>query len=251
MTTFVFSGDRLWVVRAADGAVVPAPPPAATGCACGSLPGEGGADGVAVDAGEVAPPEGVELLGLRGLHDQVPSALYDRAQRAFQEVHWRRTHRFCGSCGRALARHATERAMRCEACGIDFFPRLNPVAIVRVTRGREILLARRAAPHFGFFSVIAGFVEAGETLEQTVHREVAEEVGLQVRDVRYFASQPWPFPNNLMIAFTAEHAGGEIEVDGHEIAEAAWFPPEGLPPIPPPLSISRRLIDDFLRQPAG
>jgi NAD+ diphosphatase len=190
---------------------------------------------------------GEALLGLRELHDAVDPAEYACAQRAFQLLHWRRTHRFCGACGGPLVRKTGECAMTCPACRRDWFPRLNPVVITRITRGDRILLARKTNGTLPFYSVIAGFVEAGETLEAAVAREIREEVGLTVRNIRYFASQPWPFPNNLMIGFTAENDAGEIHVDGEEIGEAAWFTRDALPPIPRPFSISRWLIDDFLR----
>ena len=125
------------------------------------------------------------------------------------------------------------------------------MVITRVTRGREILLARRAQGVTAFYSVIAGFVEAAETLEHAAEREIAEEVGLRVKNLRYFGSQPWPYPNNLMCAFTAEYASGEIQVDGKEIGAAGWFTPENLPPIPPAVSISRRLIDAWLEEPVA
>ena len=204
----------------------------------------------AVDAAsDVLPPAGVDVIPLRALFDLVSSADYALASRAFELLHWRRTHRFCGRCGQALTRHATERAMVCAACHNDpVYPRTNPVVITRVTRGHEILLARRAQGVTAFYSVIAGFVEAAETLEHAVAREIAEEVGLRVRNLRYFGSQPWPYPNNLMIAFTAEYDSGEICVDGKEIGTAGWFTPENLPPIPSPISISRRLIDAWLTE---
>jgi NAD+ diphosphatase len=134
----------------------------------------------------------------------------------------------------------------CPKCGLLSFPRLSPAIIVAVVHGSKILLAR--ANHFadGFYSVLAGFVEPGETLEECVRREVQEEVGLQVKNIRYFGSQPWPFPHSLMIGFTAEFAGGHITIDGAEIADAAWFSPADLPRIPGEISIARRLIDWFL-----
>jgi NAD+ diphosphatase len=126
------------------------------------------------------------------------------------------------------------------------YPRLSPVVMVRVLHEGRILLAR--APRFapGVYSVLAGFVEAGETLEQAIHREVAEEVGIQVRNLRYFASQSWPFPHSLMIAFTADYAGGELQVDGREILDARWFTPNGMPGLPSPMSMAWRLIQDYL-----
>ncbi len=246
----VFSGDRLWMRPAEEGRLAPAGVAASGhGWTSETLSGPDDMPWTVFDAGGEPPPagEGLVAVGLRELHDLAAPALYDLAQQAFQLLHWRRTHRFCGACGAPLRRKpGGERAMRCAACRLDFFPRLNPVTITRVTRGDEILLARRATGATAFFSVIAGYVEAGETLEGSVAREIREETGVEVRDIRYFASQPWPFPNNLMIAFTAEHAAGEARADGVEIAETGWFQAGSLPPLPHPVSISRRLIDDFV-----
>ena len=240
----VFSGERLWVRRAGDRAtaVLEAPPPGAD-LTREPLAAADGSPLEVVDAPDDAPPVGVEVVGLRVLFDLATPEEYALAARAYELLHWRRTHRFCGHCGRPLARHATERAMSCNTCHDLVYPRTNPVVIVRVTRGREILLARRAQGATNFFSVLAGFVEAGETLEEAAVREIREEVGIEVRDLRYFASQPWPYPNNLMIAFTAEHAAGDIRADQTEIAEAHWFTADALPPIPSRISVSRRLID--------
>ncbi len=253
MQTYAFHQNRIWV-RETDSerawaALQPPVDAAALGTAERYRSFDGTREICAVDCREAPQPgAGERLVGLRELHDCLPSAEFAEAQRAFQLVNWRRTHRFCGVCGAPLNRKAGgECAMTCPSCGLDFFPRLNPVVITRITRGDRILLARRARGALPFFSVIAGFVEAGETLEAAVAREIREEVGLEVRNIRYFGSQPWPFPNNLMIGFTAEHASGDIRVDGEEIGEAAWFARDALPPIPHPISISRWMIDDFIR----
>jgi NAD+ diphosphatase len=139
-----------------------------------------------------------------------------------------------------------EAAMRCPACGLLAYPRISPAVMVLVRDGDKLLLAR--SPHFkpGVFSALAGFVEPGETLEQCAAREVREEVGIEIANLRYFDSQPWPFPNSLMVAFFADYAGGTIRPDPAEIAEAAWFSPDELPILPDPISISRRLIDAAL-----
>ena len=166
------------------------------------------------------------------------------AGRAFQVAHWARTHRFCGVCGAPMTRAAGERAMKC-ACGHTAYPRISPAMMVLVRRGDHILLARKVAVRAGGrMSALAGFLEPGESIEEAIHREVLEEVGLRVKDLRYFASQSWPFPHALMIAFTAEYAGGELACDPTEIAEARWFGPgDTLPELSPPQSISRALID--------
>jgi NAD+ diphosphatase len=172
--------------------------------------------------------------------------LFSLAGRAIQIVNWNQTHQFCGRCGTRTDDKLDERAKICPKCGLISFPLLSPAIIVAVVQGSRILLAH--ANHFpdGFYSVLAGFVEPGETLEECVQREVQEEVGLQLKNIRYFGSQPWPFPHSLMIAFTAEYAGGQITTDGMEIRDAGWFTAHDLPLIPGKISIARRLIDWFV-----
>jgi NAD+ diphosphatase len=198
----------------------------------------------AVDV-EPADGVGVPLMGLWGAVDDVTWTV---AGRAVQLVEWDRTHRFCGRCAAATEPAAGERARRCPACGLLAFPRLAPAMIVLVTRpddGRA-LLARGARFPIEMWSCLAGFVEPGETLEEAVHREVAEEVGIAVDHVAYWGSQPWPFPHSLMLGFTASYAGGELVCDPTEVAAADWFAPDDLPPIPPGMSIARRLIDAWV-----
>ncbi|MDT8305991.1 MAG: NAD(+) diphosphatase [Anaerolineae bacterium] len=197
---------------------------------------------VAVDAN---PPLGWRFEGLRSLLDALDTDLFWLAGRAVQIVDWDRTHQFCGRCGTQTVYHARDRARVCPACGLVHYPRLSPAIIVAVLRDDKILLARSHRHPPGRYSVLAGFVEPGETLEECVAREVKEEVDLDVENVRYFGSQPWPFPHSLMIAFTCEAPRGEIELDTSEMAEAGWFRADELPPVPPPPTISRRLIDWF------
>ncbi len=194
-------------------------------------------------------PEGVIAGGLRQFYPRLGDMMFSLAGRAIQVVTWDRTHQFCGQCGTPTERLTHERAKRCPACGLTNYPRLSPAIIIAVVRhtgqGRRLLLARNH--HFppGRFSVIAGYVDPGETLEECARREVGEEVGIQIKDIRYFGSQPWPFPNSLMIGFTAEYAGGEIVPEEKEITEAGWFAADALPGLPPKMSIARRLIDWF------
>lgn len=161
-------------------------------------------------------------------------------------AHWRRTHRFCGCCGKENSEKCDEQALICPSCQHITYPRISPCIIVLITHGEKLLLAR--SPHFPekVYSTLAGFVEAGESLEQTLHREIKEEVGLVVSDVTYFGSQPWPFPDSLMIAFHAKYQSGEIKIDGLEIEDAQWFDQDNLPQLPRPESIGRHLIDAFL-----
>lgn len=141
-----------------------------------------------------------------------------------------------------------ERAKVCPSCGFVNYPRISPAMIVAVTRGREILLAKGSRFQGGFYSVLAGFVEPGETFEECVEREIKEEVGLKVKNINYFGSQPWPFPDSLMVGFTAEYAGGDITIDNKEILDAGWYTAEGLPLIPGNGSIARRLIDWYVQK---
>ena len=174
--------------------------------------------------------------------------LFALSGRAVQIKEWDRTHQYCGYCATLMTQIVGDRAKRCPNCGLVNYPRLSPAIIVLISRGEDILLAR--SPRFPslMFSVLAGFVEPGESLEETLIREVREEVGIEVKDIRYFGSQPWAFPNSLMIGFTAVYAGGEITIEPAEIAEAAWFHKHDLPNIPPKLSIARRLIDWFVEE---
>ncbi len=192
-------------------------------------------------------PEGMKLASARSLFMRVDEVTLGVAGRALAITEWDVNHRFCGKCGTPTDLVPGERARRCPACHTPFYPRISPAVIVLVTRGDTMLLARSANFPEPFFSTLAGFVEPGESLEETVVREVKEEVGIDVHHLRYFGSQPWPFGRSLMVGFTAEYAGGDIRVDGTEIVEASWFTPDSLPPrIPPRLSIARHLIDAFL-----
>lgn len=186
---------------------------------------------------------GLRFEGLRALFFALPEPLLATAARAFQIVEFERTHRFCGRCGTATRDKAGERAKECPACGYIVYPRVTPAMMALVTRGRDILLARAHRFPPGMFSALAGFVEPGETIEDCIVREVREEVGLDVGKLTYFASQSWSFPHSLMIAFTAEYAGGEIRCEDAEIAEARWFAADAMPKLPPSVSIARRLIE--------
>ncbi len=194
-------------------------------------------------AESVAAPPGYRLAGLRALFFRIPEPLLALAARAFQVIEWDRTHRFCGRCGTPTRQRETERAKECPACAYIAYPRVSPAMMALVTRGRELLLARATRFTTGMYSALAGFVEPGETIEDCVVREVREEVGVEVTNLRYFASQSWSFPHSLMIAYTAEYAGGDIRLDDEEIADARWFSVDAMPPIPPSVSIARRLID--------
>ncbi len=168
------------------------------------------------------------------------------AGRAVQVVEWARTHRFCGRCGTPTQSHPADRSMKCPACNLLAYPRLAPAMITLVTRGDEALLARGVQFRAPMYSCLAGFVEPGESLEGAVVREVREEVGLEVGNVRYWGSQPWPFPHSLMVGFQAEYVSGDIVCDPAEIVDAQWFTRDALPNIPPRISIARKLIDAWV-----
>jgi NAD+ diphosphatase len=191
-------------------------------------------------------PPGWQPVPLRAAMMQMGAPLSAIAGRAAQVLEWDRAHRFCGVCGTPTELQAHERARRCPACGHTSYPRISPAMMVLVWRERELLLAR--SPHYapGVFSALAGFVEAGESLEDCVHREVAEEVGVRVDQLRYYGSQSWPFPHSLMVAYTARWVDGEIVPQPGEIEAAGWFGFDALPGIPPRFSISGHLIRDTI-----
>ena len=193
-----------------------------------------------------AVPASWEWMDLRGLLGAIGEELFWVAGRANHLLDWDRSHRFCGQCGHPTEDKPDERAKRCPSCGLVNYPRLSPAVIVAVIKGDRILLARNKRFKGPFYSVLAGFVEPGETLEQCVQREIHEEVGLSVRNIRYFGSQPWPFPNSLMVGFVADYAAGRITVDDSELMEADWFSAQTLPTLPLKISIARRLIDWFV-----
>jgi NAD+ diphosphatase len=190
-------------------------------------------------------PEGTFFEGLWKLYGNLEESLYKVAVRAVQIVDWDRTHQFCGKCGSQTTNREDIRAKECPECGFIMFPRISPAVIVLVEHEDMVLLARAKRFQGNLYSVLAGFVEPGETLEETVQREIKEEVGIDVDNIHYFGSQPWPFPDSLMIGFTAKYTGGEIKVDGEEIVNAKWFKTGNLPEIPGSISIARKLIDWF------
>lgn len=249
---FSFYRDRLLLEKRPDGSyAVPcddAPPTA--------LPADGAAiavcslpDGAAVKAYSLAAPydKGLfyEAVALRSAYYHLPREQYMLAGKCRELLHWDATTRFCGACGAPMP--APEGiSKRCPDCGREVWPQLSPAVIVLVRRGDEMLLVHAKNFVSNFFGLVAGFVETGETLEEAVVREVYEETGISIANLRYFASQPWPYPSGLMVGFFADYESGEIALQRSELSAGGWFSRRNLPTLPEPLSIARRLIDAFL-----
>jgi NAD+ diphosphatase len=248
---FIFSGHKLLIKPSGDNSTIPLVEKAEDlGVAIG-LPLYLGTLGknpcyAAAFEDNCEIPAGFVFEDLRALFSRIDDASYEAALTAIHLLEWDRNSQFCGKCRCALKSRADMRAKECAQCGRLEFPRLSPAIIVLVEKGDTLLLARSARFTAEFYSVLAGFVEPGESLEAAVHREVKEEAGITVKNIRYFGSQPWPFPDSLMIGFTAQYESGEIETDGEEIVEAGWYRADNLPQIPGKLSIARQLIDWFV-----
>ncbi len=215
--------------------------------------------GVLLDSAAVEPllqegagtPAGLipAVISRRTAADTMDILECSQMNRTYHLTAWNGNTRFCGACAAPMEWSTVETAKVCTTCGMVQYPRINPAVIMAVVREGKLLMARAHRHPEGMFSVLAGFVEAGENLELAVSREVHEECGLLLRNITYFSSQPWPFPDSLMIAFTAEHAGGEIVLEESEIAEAGWFGPGEIPPrIPDTYSVARRLIEWFVSE---
>jgi len=192
--------------------------------------------------------EGAAFQEIRSLYNMLDHDFYAIGLTALHLIEWDKAHQFCGMCRGELKPRNDMRAKECAGCGRIEFPRISPAIIVLVEREDTLLLARSPRFRDQFYSVLAGFVDPGESLEEAVRREVREEVGINVKDITYFGSQPWPFPDSLMIGFTAQYESGELKIDGQEIIEAGWYRAKDLPRIPGKLSIARRLIDWFVEK---
>jgi NAD+ diphosphatase len=256
MKRLLFSGQDILLADRSD-EVLDAPPEAGDSGILGRRDFE--QDGVRYAAFmlDEAGARAAVALGLRrmplreALADRSPEAIRP-ALRGMALLRWLETARFCGACGSPLRDEETDGvdpgSRKCAACGRAHFPRISPAIIVLVRKGKRALLAHNARFRSGFFGLVAGFVEAGETLEEAVAREVREEAGIEIRDLHYIKSQPWPFPDSLMVAFGAEWASGEARPDGVEIGELRWCLPAELPEIPPKGSVARYLLDEFAKE---
>ena len=193
--------------------------------------------------------EGLEMMNLRAAFDVLSKEEYNLAGKAAELIYWDQNSKFCGCCG-APMKFETEISKRCTNCGKELWPQLATAVIVRVTRNNseEVLLVHANNFRRPYYGLVAGFVETGEPLEEAVHREVREETGIEISDIRYFGSQPWPYPCGLMVGFTANYASGEIQLQRSELSKGGWFSRDQMPPIPGKASIARRLIDDWIEQ---
>ena len=197
------------------------------------------------------PPDdmkGLVTMGLRESWGVLPLAHYQMAGKGAELLYWDSNTKYCGVCG-ALMKRTSVISKQCTHCGKEVWPQVSPAIIVRIHKGDKILLVH--AKNFRrseMFGLVAGFVETGETLEDCVRREVAEEVGLEIKNIRYFGSQPWPYPCGIMIGFTADYAGGELHLQEEELSNAGWFDKEHLPQIPDKMSIARKLIDNYIEE---
>lgn len=198
---------------------------------------------------EATLPTEVQAIGLRQVFTILDISWYTAAVKAYSILNWDRNHQFCGRCGQYTVHKPGAFERVCPSCHLALYPRISPSIIVRIRKGDQILMAR--SPHFrpGAYGLIAGFVEAGENVEETVHREVKEEVGITITNLKYFGSQAWPFPDALMIAFTADYLAGELVLDAHEIEDANWYTYNNIPGRPShSISIAHKLIDDFITE---
>lgn len=195
------------------------------------------------DAELLPADSGLAYHGMRSLFNAIDDDFLGLASRAVQLAEWARTHRHCGVCATPMQRTRGERCFTCAACGMLAYPRISPAMMVLIRKGEQVLLAMHKNSPSQRFSPLAGFLEAGESIEEAVHREVMEEVGLRVHNLQYFMSQSWPFPHSLMIAFTADYLDGEIRLDENEIAEARWFGPgDAWPEASSSVSVSALLV---------
>lgn len=238
--SFLFSDGSIWALEGADGALT------VRFRFAGMEPA--GCEPAFYETA-TPPADGAVLLPLKAIHGRVSSEEEALAWTARELLEWRKGHRYCGRCGSILERHAdpAERAMVCPACGAHEYPRIDPSVIVLVTRGDEVLLEHNLQYGHDHATLVAGHVEPGESAEAAVAREILEETGIRVRDIRYVGSQAWPFPSSLMLGFRAEYESGELRPDGTEIDRCDWFRRDSLPSLPPPPSIAADMLGRWQR----
>lgn len=193
-------------------------------------------------------PKEMGFKDLRSLYNVLDEDVYLLAGKAAQIMEWDKNHRFCGKCGNPTMLMDNELAKICPECGLVSYTRISPAVITAIVKDGELLMAQHARSPRTMYGLIAGFVEVGETLKEGVEREIMEEVGLKVKNIKYFKSQPWPFPDSLMIGFTAEYESGEIKIDEHEITDAKWFKVDEVPRLPSKISIASELIDWYIEK---
>lgn len=203
-------------------------------------------DGIRCAAAISKGSEALHPVDLRASYDLLPLTDYLRAGKAAELLYWQEHHRYCGKCGTELE-PKTELCRWCPTCQTELWPQLSPAVIVLIHRGDEILLVRSRTFRGSYYGLVAGFVEFGESLEECVRREIREETQLEVDDIRYFGSQPWPYPQGLMVGFTARYKSGQLCLQADELATGGWFNVHHLPTIPKPLSMARKLIDNYVR----
>lgn len=194
---------------------------------------------------DAVPDSPFEMCDLRCSFYKLPQGLYLKAGKCHELLYWDQNTKFCGRCGTPLVLH-TDISKRCPACGKEVWPQLATAVIVLIHREEEVLLVHARNFKSDFYGLVAGFVETGETLEEAVHREVMEETGIRITNLRYFGSQPWPYPCGLMVGFNADYVSGSLSLQKDELSKGSWFTKDNLPTIPEKLSIARMILDDWL-----
>ncbi|WP_428897464.1 NAD+ diphosphatase [Parelusimicrobium proximum] len=195
-------------------------------------------------------PAGFEFTDLRGSYNKIPENMFKAAGKSAQIIYWDANSRFCSFCGNKnnpLAHNAKV----CPSCGKETYTQITPAVMVLIRRGREILMVRGVNFRRKFYGLVAGFVEAGETLEECCKREVMEETGIKIKNIRYFMSQPWPFPSNMMIGFFADYAGGKLKIDRTELSDAGFYTLDNMPPLPGRLSLARKMVNAWIKEAEG
>ena len=250
---FIFYKDKLLLAKQGEKFAVPAGEEAPVGLSKSSSVMEVGTmdDGTPIKTFALNAPDindtAFEWIDLRKSFHLLPREHYLKAGKCRELIYWDSNTQYCGTCGTPLRMH-TPISKRCPQCGREIWPSLSPAIIVLVHKGNEALLVHARNFKGDYYGLVAGFVETGETLEEAVHREVAEETGITITNLRYFGSQPWPYPNGLMVGFEADYVAGNIHLQKEELSHGAWFNKENLPAVPDKLSIARKMIDHWRTQ---